>query len=260
MKNLLLVNATLATVIAWAAVASGEPAVTSAKTNAPPSGESVLKQVDANMASESSISTSQMVIHGRRNSRTVESKSWSEGEDSAFTEYLAPAREKGTKMLKLGDRLWMYSPATDRTIQLSGHMLRQSVMGSDLSYEDMMDDPHLANLYTAEVTGSETVDERLCWVLQLTAKVDDVAYQTRRLWVDQGRMVPVRQELYAKGGKLLKRIDLSGFKQVDDRWYPMRMTFKDMLKNGKGTEFIFVDIKFDALIPDHILTKAALRR
>lgn len=176
------------------------------------------------------------------------------------TEHLAPARERGTKMLKLGDRLWMYSPDTDRTIQLSGHMLRQSVMGSDLSYEDMMDDPRLAQIYAAEITGTEAVEERPCWVLQLTANEQDVAYQSRKLWVDQERYVPVREELYAKGGKLLKRINLSGFKRIDERWYPMRMVFKDMLKNGKGTEFIVETIEFSAEIPSHILTKAALRR
>jgi hypothetical protein len=41
-------------------------------------------------------------------------------------------------MLRLENQLWIYSPSTDRNIQNSGHMLRQSVMGSDLSYEDML--------------------------------------------------------------------------------------------------------------------------
>ena len=225
-----------------------------------PSGEQVLQRVDANMTSETRIIVSRMIIHGRRRSRTVESRSWAKGEDAAFTEYLAPAREKGTKMLKLSDRLWVYSPHTDRIIQLSGHMLRQSVMGSDLSYEDMMDDPHLANLYSAVVTGREVVAERMCWVLQLTAKKKDVAYQSRKLWVDQERYVPVQQELYAKGGRLLKRMELTHFKQMNRRWYPMRMVFKDMLRAGKGTEFVVESIEFDAAIPEHMLSKAALRR
>lgn len=47
------------------------------------------------------------------------------GDHKGYTEYLAPAREKGTKMLKLENQLWIYSPATDRTIQIAGHMLRQ---------------------------------------------------------------------------------------------------------------------------------------
>ncbi|MDW7679760.1 MAG: outer membrane lipoprotein-sorting protein, partial [bacterium] len=98
------------------------------------SADEILKRVDENMLSDSKIIVFKMIIHGRRGERTVEAKSWQRNTDDSFTEYLAPPREKGTKMLKLGDQLWTYSPQTDRTILISGHMLRQSVMGSDLSY------------------------------------------------------------------------------------------------------------------------------
>ena len=226
----------------------------------PPSGAEILERVDRNMSSETRVFSSKMVIHGRRGSRTVVSKSWAEGEEKAFTEYLAPAREKGTKMLKLKDKLWMYSPSTDRTIQISGHMLRQSVMGSDLSYEDMMEDKKLTHHYQAVVTGSEAVEGFQCWVLELTAKTRDVAYYKRKLWVDQSREIPLREDLYAKSGKLLKKLDLKDVVKIEGRWFPQRMIFKDMLKKGRGTEFVFEDIRFDQEIPEHIFTKAALRR
>lgn len=100
----------------------------------------ILEKVDKNMSSKNRIVESEMIIHGKRNSRTITSLSYSVGDKKSFTEYLSPARERGTKMLKLENKLWIYSPSTDRIIQISGHMLRQSLMGSDLSYEDMMDD------------------------------------------------------------------------------------------------------------------------
>ena len=118
-----------------------------------PSAREIIEKVDKNMSAETRIFTSKMVIHNKRNTRTIESKSWSMGEKKSYTEYLAPPREQGTKMLKLEDQLWIFSPSTDRIIQISGHMLRQSVMGSDLSYEDMMEDQHLLNHYTGEITG-----------------------------------------------------------------------------------------------------------
>jgi len=226
----------------------------------PPSGTEILEKVDQNMSSETRVFSSKMVIHGRRGSRTVVSKSWAQGEEKAFTEYLAPAREKGTKMLKLKDRLWMYSPSTDRTIQISGHLLRQSVMGSDLSYEDMMEDKKLTHHYEAVVTGTETVDGSQCWVLELTAKTKDVAYHKRKLWVDQSKEIPLREELYAKSGKLLKKLDLKDVVKIEERWFPKRMIFKDMLKKGRGTEFLIEDIKFDQEIPKRMFTKASLRR
>lgn len=225
-----------------------------------PTGEWILNQIDRNLTSENRIVTSKMVIHGRRESRTIEAKSWVQGVEKSFTEYLSPVREKGTKMLKLGKMLWLYSPATDRIIQISGHMLRQSVMGSDLSYEDMMEDPKLANNYDAKIIGSEKIDERECWIVELTAKVSDIAYHSRKLWVDKERLIPLRQELYAKGGKLLKKMELKDVTNIQGRWYPKRMIFKDMLKVGKGTEFIVDSIQFDQEIPEYIFSKAVLRK
>jgi outer membrane lipoprotein-sorting protein len=225
-----------------------------------PSGETILAKIDANLSSQNRLVTSKMVIYGRRDSRTIESRSWIQGIERAFTEYLSPVREKGTKMLKLGDQLWMYSPSTDRIIQISGHLLRQSVMGSDLSYEDMMQDPKLASHYDAIVQGIESLETRTCWVMLLKAKSGDVAYETRKLWVDQEREIPLQEELYAKSGKLLKKMEMQDIRKIEGRWYPMRIIFKDMLKTGKGTEFIMEDIRFDQDIPDYIFTKAALKK
>ncbi len=156
--------------------------------------------------------------------------------------------------------MWIYSPSTDRIIQISGHMLRQSVMGSDLSYEDLMDDRKLSDIYTAKFTGNETIDSRNTYVLELIAKVDDVAYQSQKIWVDAERFVPLKEEMFAKSGQLLKRSTLSDVKQVQGRWFPMTIIYKDVLKEGNGTEFKITSVKFDQNIPDYIFTKAALKQ
>lgn len=210
-----------------------------------PSADEILKKVDNNTFSESQIATSKMIIHGRRGSRTVEAKSWQRGVDNSFTEYLSPPREKGTKMLKLGDQLWTYTPSTDRTILISGHMLRQSVMGSDMSYEDMMEDPQLQNMYTAEIIGEETVLNRPVWVMKLNSKKDDIAYNGRKLWVDKDRYITLKEELYAKRGKLLKQVEVHEVKQFDGRWVATNLTYKDMLKDGDGTEIMIEEVEFN---------------
>ncbi len=220
----------------------------------------ILDRVDRNMSSENKVVESSMTIHGRRSSRTLTSVSYIVGDKQSFTEYLSPAREKGTKMLKMEDKLWTYYPATDRTIQISGHMLRQSVMGSDMSYEDMMDDRKLTEIYTPELIGKEKLDGREVFVLRLTAKVDDAAYDARKVWIDGERYIPLREELYAKSGQLLKQTILSDVRQIKGRWYPMAINFKDMLKQGDGTEMKVISIKFDQDIPEYLFTKAALKQ
>jgi len=225
-----------------------------------PDANEILNRVDKNMSSKNRIFESQMIIHGRRNNRTISSISYSEGNNKSFTEYLSPAYDKGTKMLKLENQLWIYSPSTDRIIQISGHMLRQSVMGSDLSYEDMMDDRKLTEIYSARVIANDTIDGRKAIILELTSKVDNVAYYSQKVWVDNERYVPLKQEMFARGGQLLKRTTLSDVKQVQGRWFPMKITYKDMLKEGDGTEFVMTSVKFDQSIPEYIFTKAALKQ
>jgi len=221
---------------------------------------SIIGKVDQNMSSTNRIFESTMTIHGKRNTRSISSRSYSVGVQKSFTEYLSPASEKGTKMLKVEKQLWIYSPATDRTINISGHLLRQSVMGSDLSYEDMMEDRKLTDVYDPKVTGEEDIDSRKCWVIELTAKTDDIAYHSQKMWIDRERFVPLKQELYAKSGQLLKRMELSDVEKIGNRWFPTKVLYKDMLKDGKGTEFKMTSVKFDQKIPDYMFTKAALKR
>jgi len=227
---------------------------------AQPSAEEIIDRVDRNMSSTNRVFESTMTIKGKRGTRVITSKSFTIGDKKSFTEYFSPPREQGTKMLKLENQLWIYSPSTDRTIQISGHMLRQSVMGSDLSYEDMMDDRKLIEVYNAKVIGNENIDGRQTWVLELTAKADDVAYAKRKIWIDTERFVPLKEELFARSGQLLKSSTMSNVIKVDGRWFPATIVYKDVLKQGDGTEFKITSVKFNQDIPDYIFTKAALKQ
>jgi len=225
-----------------------------------PSASSILKAVDKNMLSSTSKSTTRMVIHSKRSSRTVESINHSSGNDKFFSEYTAPPREKGTKMLKTADKLWIYEPGSDRTVQISGNMLKQSVMGSDLSYEDFMEETTLDESYTATVSGDTSYDGRSGWILDLVAKKKDLAYHKLKLYVDKERNVVLYQYMYAKSGKLLKTIRAANVTRVGSRWYPRYILFKDELKEGKGTEYYVDSIEFDINIPATTFTKAMLKK
>ena len=223
--------------------------------------EEIIQAMDNNLNAKNRVITSKMVVHGRRSSRTIESRNWVVGTDLAFTEYLSPPREAGTKMLKLDDKLWTYSPQTDRVIQISGHMLRQSVMGSDMSYNDMMEDRPLTELYEATLEGSVEIDGRDLWIMLLEAKVKGLSYPKRRAWIDKEYLLPMKEELYAKSGKLLKTSTMDGIKKVQGRWFSSRFIFKDELKrNSKGTEWIIDEIAFDVDIPNSRFSKALLRK
>lgn len=220
----------------------------------------ILKKVDKNLTSVNRVVESTITIEGKRVTRSITSKSYSIGDNKAFIEYLSPPREQGVKMLKLENQLWIYSPSTDRTIQISGHMLRQSIMGSDLSYEDMMESNKLTDFYDAQVEGEEEIEGRKAYIIKLTAKKAELAYQKQKMWVDTERFVPLKQEMYAKSGQLIKKLEMKDVVQVKGRWFPMTMVYKDMLLEGKGTEFKITKIEFDVEIPEYIFSKASLKK
>ena len=221
----------------------------------------IVSTMDKNLNSKNRVLTSEMIIHGRRKSRTIKSKSWSIGTEKSFTENLSPAREAGTKMLKLEEKLWTYSPQTDRIIQISGHMLRQSVNGSDMSYKDMMETRSISEIYNLTLEKSIFIDNRDHWVIYMEAKVKGLSYPKRRAWIDKEYFLPIKEELYAKSGKLLKTTSMSNIKKIQGRWFPFHYKFKDELKrNSRGTEWIINEIEFDNEISESRFSKALLRK
>ena len=134
-------------------------------------------------------------------------------------------------------------------------------MGSDMSYNDMMEDRPLIELYEATLEGSEEIDGRSHWIMLLEAKVKGLSYPKRRAWIDKEYLLPTKEELYAKSGKLLKTSNMDGIKKVQGRWFPSRFIYKDELKrNSKGTEWIIDEIAFDIDIPESRFSKASLRK
>ncbi|MAJ43788.1 MAG: outer membrane lipoprotein-sorting protein [Candidatus Marinimicrobia bacterium] len=223
--------------------------------------DSIIINLDSNLNSYNRVVVSDMIIHGRRKSRTISSRNWSIGTDTSFTEHLSPAREKGVKMLKIKDKLWTYSPQTDRVIQISGHMLRQSMNGSDMSYKDMMETRPMRELYNLKLEGSEIIEGRDHWVIFMIAKVKGLSYPNRKSWIDKEYFLPIKEELYAKSGKLLKTTFMKDIRKVENRWFPFYYKYKDELKiNSKGTEWIIKDVKFNVNINSARFSKSYLRK
>lgn len=220
----------------------------------------IIKKVDYNQAPGSVIYDAQMVIHQKDRVDTKAMKLYGEGPEKSFATFLSPPRDKGTSMLRLGDNLWMYLPSAEKTIKISGHMLRQSFMGSDFSYSDSTERMKLLDRYDATVTGNDQTDGRAVYVLELKAKQADANYYIRKMWIDRERYVVLKQEMYAKSGKLLKVSYSSDIKQIGDRFYVTRTRMEDKLKKNTYTEMIFTNIKLDEPIPASVFTLQNLER
>jgi outer membrane lipoprotein-sorting protein len=225
-----------------------------------PTAQELLDRMDKNLTFEARRSRLVMTVAGRR-TRTFEMVSYGRGEEDTAMEYLAPAREKGTKMLKLGDELWIYMPSVDRVQKISGHMLRQGTMGSDVSYEDLMASRELRKRYDADVTGESTVDGRGCWLLEMKAKDASVTYPKRISCIDKETYIPLKQDLFALSGMLLKTWTMSNVKDFPGgRKYPSKMTVQDHVKKESVTTIEFKEMEFGIQFPKEIFSLRWLER
>ena len=222
--------------------------------------QKLLEQVDDNLWSNTKFISGRLIIDNGRKIRTLTQDSWMEGIDRSYTHYKSPAREKGTKMLKIKGKLWMYTPRTDRKILIAGHLLRQSLMGSDLSYEDMMEDHKLSKSYAATFDSFASIGTIKCAVLNLTARDKKTTYQTRKVWVNPENKTVLKEERSAKSGKLLKRILFKDYEIIGTRKFPRTMIFKDLLKENTKTTYKFDVIEFDIEIPPSYFSQSILKR
>lgn len=235
-------------------------------------GEEIIKRVDANMTFTTARSEAKMVIHIDQEVREKTFVSYDKGRDTGYAEFLSPARDKGVKYLKIQDNMWMYLPSVDKVIKISGAMLRQSMMGSDFSYEDAMESSKLLEKYSATLISEETIPvtfkeegklatkQRACYVVDLVAKVKEVTYYRRMVWVDKSLFVPVREDLFAMSGKKLKEMTLGDIQRFGSRYYPMYMTMRNLLRANSQTEMFTTKAEFDIPVDPSYFTQAKLTK
>jgi len=210
----------------------------------------ILDRIDRNMVFKTAYSEIDMVmtIDNRTLSKTM--TSYADGNEKSFIEFLSPARDKGTKILKTDGVIRVYYPSAERVMRLSGHMLRQSLMGSDFSFEDMTERAtRMREEYTGERLADDVLDGRPCHVLLLTARDEKKTYYQRKIWVDRERFLGLQEELYARSGKLLKVLTVDEVGEIRGRFYPLRITMADKLRGNTRTEMIIRKIEFDIAIP-----------
>ena len=223
--------------------------------------DDILAKIDDNMVFQTAYSEVTMTIHTGKRIVEKKLKSYAEGVEKSFIEFLSPARDSGTKMLKTGKVLKIYFPSAERVMRLSGHMLRQSMMGSDFSYEDMTESAEeLKKDYEVELVEEEELDGVPCFVIELTSKVENKTYFFRKIWVDKEKFIGLKEEFYARSRKLLKVLSVNNIQSFQNRYYPTRVTMEDKLRKNSKTEMTLDKIEFNVSIPEDIFSERNLIR
>jgi len=177
----------------------------------------------------------------------------------SFMDFTNP-EDRGVKYLKLEKELWIYFPDADDTMKISGHMLRQGLMGSDISYEDMMETETIKTLYRAMKKNDTTLSGRHCFVIDLKAKVPRAHYARQMLYIDKQTFIPLKIEMFARGGRMIKVMTQSRIKKIGHRYVPLKAVISDTRKKNSSTSILFSKIRFDVRLPKRAFSKAKLRR
>ena len=229
----------------------------------PQTAAELLKRIDDNEIFSTIEYEGEMIIEhgGRRYVKTM--KAWARGSADSFMEFTNP-EDRGTKYLKTRGRLFMYSPDNEGVMLISGHMLKESMMGSDMSYEDTINNDTLASRYDAVLSGSEIWNgngvSRDAWVLDLTAKRRTESYPKRKLRIDKETGDLLNYELYALSGAKLKEYNMLKVEVLAGRRFPVEVEIRDLLRKDSKTTFIMRNAILDRPIPDSVFSQRNLER
>jgi outer membrane lipoprotein-sorting protein len=228
-----------------------------------PSATELLRRVDNNEIYTTIEYDGEMIIEYQNRRYVKTMRAWARGDTDSFIEF-TNAEDQGTRYLKKGPRLYVYSPDTEEVMLISGHMLKESMMGSDLSYEDTINNDTLSSRYDPSLAGSETWDyngvSRDCWVLELTAKRRTESYPRQKIWIDKETGDVLHYELYALSGAKLKEYTLIRVEVIGGRRFPVETVMRDLLRRGSSTTVIMRGVTLNRPIADSVFSTRNLER
>ncbi len=241
------------------AAAMALAALLAAPAQASPTAAELLARVDSNEVYSSISYEGEMVIEYRGKVFVKKFVAKSRGAENSFVEFTNP-EDRGTKYLKKDGRLYVYSPEAEEVMLISGHLLKESMMGSDLSYEDTIDNQKLSARYDPVLAGVEEREGRKAWVLELKAKKRTESYPRQKLWIDVETGDVLASEQYALSGGKLKEYRLVKAERIGGRRFPVEMEMRDLLRKGSKTTFRMTEVELDAAIPDSVFSMRNLEK
>lgn len=150
-----------------------------------------------------------------------------------MTRFQSPPDVKGTTTLLIehsaqDDDIWIYLPALKKVRRLVSSNKKDSFMGTDFSYGDVIG--YKVNEWEHRLLKEDVVEGKPCYVIESTPKSESVkidsGYSKRVNWIRKDNMVTVRGEFQDEAGVAIKRVTFDDIRLVEptrNKWQPMRM-------------------------------------
>lgn len=220
-----------------------------------PTARAVLDAADRILAPERY--TAQIKMTARRPDGSVRDYSYNvakSGNDLLRLTFTGPKTLSGHAALRRGAELWRYVPSLKRAMRVSG---RADFESGDFRNADVLR-LQLARDY--EPQSMKRVGDT--FVLSLKATTADAAYDAMTLTVRADDFMPLKEELYASSGKLLRVLDCLEPRVFESagRKHRAPSVFKmtNMVAQGRSTEMVIVSLSLADSLPDSLFAVEAL--
>jgi hypothetical protein len=141
-----------------------------------------------------------------------------------------------------------------------GMMLKESMMGSDMSYEDTINNDTLESQYDASISEEIQYEGKNVWVLDLVGKKKTISYPKQRMWIDKENFTVWKAEKFALSGTKLKEEKVLEYKKIGGRYFPVNVEVRDMLRKDSLTTFKYTKIELDVKIPENMFSLKNLEK
>ncbi len=197
------------------------------------------------------------VIHAKitvtENGKTTspaEFELYKKGDDRGLVVFTA-GKQKGRKILTVGDRFWLIVPGSSHAIAVTPN---QRLMGG-ASLADVSK-LRFSQEFDAEPAGpAETIGGRECDVLKLAPKSAKSSYGGGTLWIDRGEHLARKAVVALVSGKPAKEITFDRYGKQSGKTVLESMTIKDLLSGPAAsiTRVEYTNYRI-AKIDDQLLT------
>ncbi len=156
--------------------------------------------------------------------------------NNMLTEQIEPERARGRKMLMKDYDMWLFTPNIKKPIRVSFEQkLTGEVANGDIARTNYAED------YEAKLLGSEKINGKDHYKLELIAKNKKVTYGKIEYFVEKKTFFPQSAIFYAISGKALKKAEYKDFSMIKGELRSTKMHIEDYINKNKFSDMITSD-------------------
>lgn len=230
-----------------------------AQANSNLSIDAILDKLEQNQVFEGTIAKGSISVKDRYGTRTIDMQLQSKGSDYSLIEFTSTA-ERGQKTLRVKDKIYLYYPDAEQIVTLNKSMFQQSILDSDVSYEDIAGDDSIREKFIANLESVEIKNGQESYKIYLSAINDrKETYPYQRIWVRSDTFTLHAAELFTRRKKLRKTLEVQAIQKVSkNRYFISKLVFSDVLKKNSTTTILMSEVEIRD-VPSNVFSIESLK-